>query len=139
MRSNVSPCFANTSAKYVFTAWPKMIGSETFIIVALRWIENSTPCACGGGHLLGEERVEGARAHEGGVDDLAGEDRDRLLEHGDGAVAADELDLQVVGVGEGDRLLVGAEVVVRPWWRRGSSSRVAHAPILCGCDCGRSS
>ena len=45
MRSNVSPYFENTSAKYVFTAWPKMIGSETFIIVALRWIENSTPCA----------------------------------------------------------------------------------------------
>ncbi len=45
MRSNVSPCLANTSAKYVFTAWPKMIGSETFIIVAFRWIEKSTPCA----------------------------------------------------------------------------------------------
>ena len=58
MRSNVSPCFANTSAKYVFTAWPKMIGSETFIIVALRWIENSTSLRLGVGHLLGEERVE---------------------------------------------------------------------------------
>ena len=47
MRSNVSPCFANTSAKYVFTAWPKRIGSETFIIVALRWIENSTSLRLG--------------------------------------------------------------------------------------------
>ena len=65
-----------------------------------------------GRHLLGEERVEVACAHEGGVDDLTGKDGDRLLQHGDSAVARDELDLEVVGGGEGDRLLVGAEVVV---------------------------
>ena len=29
----------------VRTAWPKMIGSETFIIVAFRCTEKSTPCA----------------------------------------------------------------------------------------------
>ena len=81
MRSNVAACFANTSAKYVVTAWPKMMGSETFIIVAFRWIENSTSLALRVGHLLGEERVERRRAHERGVDDLTGQDRDRLLEH----------------------------------------------------------
>ena len=54
----------------------------------------------GRGHLLGEERVEVARAHEGGVDDLTGEDGDRLLQHGDGAVARHELDPQVVVGGE---------------------------------------
>ena len=86
----------------------------------------------GRGHLLGEERVEVARAHEGGVDDLTGEHRDRLLEHGDGAVGGDELDLQVVGGGEGDRLLVGAEVVVAHVATLVFES-FAHAPILCGC------
>ena len=40
-----SPYSAKTSGKKAFTAWPKMIGSETFIIVALRWSENSTPSA----------------------------------------------------------------------------------------------
>jgi hypothetical protein len=34
---------SKTGFRKAFTAWPKMIGSETFIIVALRWIENSTP------------------------------------------------------------------------------------------------
>ncbi len=29
------------------TAWPNMIGSETFIIVAFRCSENSTPCCLG--------------------------------------------------------------------------------------------
>ena len=37
-------CLSKTSRKNVRTATPKMIGSETFIIVALRWMENSTPC-----------------------------------------------------------------------------------------------
>jgi len=70
---------ANTSAKYVFTAWPKMIGSETFIIVAFRWIEKSTPCDLGGGHLTRRGNASRLRAlSEGGVDDLTGEDGDRL-------------------------------------------------------------
>ena len=43
--SSTSPCFANTSAKKTFTACPNRIGSETFIIVALRCSENSTPLA----------------------------------------------------------------------------------------------
>ena len=65
----------------------------------------------GVGHLRGEERVERPRTHERGVDDLTGEDRDRLLEHRDTAVTRHELDLEVVGRVKGDRLLVGAEVV----------------------------
>jgi len=43
--SKAAPCAANTSAKNTFTAWPKMMGSETFIIVALRCSENSRLCA----------------------------------------------------------------------------------------------
>ncbi len=39
----VSPCSVNTPAKYERTTWPKMIGSETFIIVAFRCTENRTP------------------------------------------------------------------------------------------------
>ena len=37
--------FSKTSGKNAWTTWPKMIGSETFIIVALRCTENSTSSA----------------------------------------------------------------------------------------------
>ncbi len=40
-----SPYWAKTSAKYVCTACPNRIGSDTFIIVALRCTENSTPAS----------------------------------------------------------------------------------------------
>ena len=40
--ASTSPYWAKTSGRNARTTWPKMIGSETFIIVALRWTENST-------------------------------------------------------------------------------------------------
>ncbi len=43
--SSASPCSAKSVGKNACTAWPKMIGSETFIMVALRWTENSTSSA----------------------------------------------------------------------------------------------
>ena len=43
--ASASPCSSNTSAKNARTAWPKMIGSETFIIVAFRCSEKRTPCS----------------------------------------------------------------------------------------------
>ena len=43
--SSASWCSVNTPAKNARTAWPKMIGSETFIIVAFRCRENSRPCS----------------------------------------------------------------------------------------------
>ena len=43
--ASASPCSAKTSAKNARTAWPKMIGSETFIIVAFRCSEKRTPCS----------------------------------------------------------------------------------------------
>ena len=43
--ASVSPCSAKTCGKKARTTWPKTIGSDTFIIVALRWTENSTSSA----------------------------------------------------------------------------------------------
>jgi hypothetical protein len=43
--SRVAPCSANSAGKNASTACPKMIGSDTFIIVALRCRENRTPLA----------------------------------------------------------------------------------------------
>ncbi len=40
-----APCSAKVRGKNARTTWPKMIGSETFIIVAFRCTENSTPSA----------------------------------------------------------------------------------------------
>ncbi len=41
---SVSACFLRTSSKNTETTWPKMMGSEIFIIVALTCSENSRPC-----------------------------------------------------------------------------------------------
>jgi hypothetical protein len=70
--SSLSPYFSNTGASQALTAWPKMIGSETFIIVAFMCSENSVPSCLGAFDLLGEEGVERLRGHVGGVDDGAG-------------------------------------------------------------------
>ena len=43
--ASVSPYRANVSGKKTWTTWPKMIGSEIFIMVALRCTENNTPSA----------------------------------------------------------------------------------------------
>lgn len=43
--TSTSPYLAKVFGKKARTTWPKMIGSETFIMVALRWTENSTPSA----------------------------------------------------------------------------------------------
>ena len=59
--SSAAPCSANSVGKNARTAWPKMIGSETFIIVALRWTEKSTPSALAPAICVGEERVERRR------------------------------------------------------------------------------
>lgn len=45
MAASWSPYLAKVFGKKARTAWPKMIGSETFIMVALRCRENSTPSA----------------------------------------------------------------------------------------------
>jgi hypothetical protein len=57
-----------------FTTWPKMIGSLTFIIVALRCTEKSTSSALARAICSRRKVVEGGRAHDGGVDDLTLED-----------------------------------------------------------------
>ena len=81
-------------------------------MVALRCTEKRTPSSLARCDLLGEEVAQLRDVHERRVDDLAGEDGDRLLEHRGRAVGADELDAQgVVGVDD-DGLLVVAEVVL---------------------------
>ena len=41
--ASCSPYCSKIVGRNAWTTWPKMIGSETFIIVALRWAEKSTP------------------------------------------------------------------------------------------------
>ncbi len=107
-----SPYCSNSVGKNACTAWPKMIGSETFIIVALRCTDSSTSVGLGPRDLLGEEPAQRGDVHEGGVDDLAGQHLHLVLEHRDGAVGGLVLDAQRVVVGHHDRLLVRAEVVL---------------------------
>ena len=102
---------SKTSGKKARTTCPKMIGSETFIIVALRCTEKRTPSALARCDLLGEEVAQLRHVHERRVDDLTGEDGDRLLEHRGGPVGTDELDAQGVVGRQDDGRLVVAEVV----------------------------
>ena len=44
--ARTSPNSSNNAGRNVRTTWPNMIGSDTFIIVALRCTENSTSSAC---------------------------------------------------------------------------------------------
>jgi len=44
-RASVAACLSKTGLKKARTAWPKMIGSETFIIVAFRWMLHRAPVA----------------------------------------------------------------------------------------------
>ena len=60
-----------------------MIGSETFIIVAFRCSENRTPCALASAICSARNASSARAAHHRGVDDLALEHRDAVLEHGD--------------------------------------------------------
>ena len=69
--ASASPCSANTSAKNARTAWPKMIGSETFIIVAFRCSEKRTPSALASAICSARNASSAARRMHGAVDDLA--------------------------------------------------------------------
>ena len=107
-----APYCWKTSGKNISTKWPKTIGSETFIMVALRCTEKSTSSAWARAICSVTNSRERLDVHAGGVDDLAGQHRHRVLEHGDRAVLGDVLDAErVVGV-EDHRLLAVAEVAV---------------------------
>jgi hypothetical protein len=101
-----------------------MIGSETFIIVALRCAENSTPSALAVATCaLRRNASRAAALMNGRVDDLAGEDLQALLEHDVTAICGHEHDAQKCPRPSNDRLLVGRKSWSGPWWRRWSWSR----------------
>ena len=115
------------------TTWPKMTGSETFIIVALRWTENSTSSALARAIALARNACRCADLHHGGVDDLAGQHRHDVLEHRHGAVLGLVLDAErVVGL-DHRRTSRWTGSRAGPSSRRWSSSRRVHAPIEWGC------
>ena len=112
--ASASPCSANRSAKYARTAWPKMIGSDTFIIVAFRCTENSTPCRAWRRRSARRgTRRSAARAHHRGVDDLARRAPGSRACSTVTVPSAPTCSIRTVAVG-GDRhrLLGGAEVAV---------------------------
>ena len=82
--ASTSPYSAKVFGKKARTTWPKMIGSETFIIVAFRCTENSTPSALARAICAARNVAQRGHAHDRRVDDLAGEHRHRLAQHGGG-------------------------------------------------------
>ena len=118
------------------TTWPKMIGSETFIMVALRCTEKSTSSALARAICSVTNSRSACDVHAGGVDDLAGQHRHRLLEHGDRAVLGDVLDAErVVGRRSPPTARCGGSRR-RPWSRRWCASRRTRRPSSEG-GCGR--
>ena len=89
-----------------------MIGSETFIIVAFRCSEKSTPSAFALAICSPRKATSAVLAHEGGVEDFAGLERRAFLEHLRGAIGADEFDLHIRGGGDGDGFLIREEVTL---------------------------
>ena len=125
---------AEHDGKNARTAWPKMIGSETFIIVALRCTENSTPCALAVGDLRREERVERRRAHDRRVEHLAGQHGHRRLEHASRSPSAATCSIRTSpSSADRHRQLGRAEVAVGHRRDVRASSPRDHAPIECGC------
>ena len=109
--ASVSPYWANVFGKKARTTWPKMIGSETFIIVALRCTENSTPSALARAICAVRNSRSAATRMTDASTTSPGEHRYRLAQHGGGAVVAGQLDAQRAGLGDDRGLLGGAEVV----------------------------
>ena len=134
--ARAAPCSAKTCGKNASTACPKMIGSDTFIIVALRWSENSTPLALASAIWAVRNATRAAllmtvasktSPARSGVDAL----RTVVVPS-----AATQLDADVGGLGDGGGPLVRPEVARRPSWTRGSWSRATRRPWSAG-SCGR--
>ena len=110
--ASVSPYSANVFGKNARTTWPKMIGSETFIIVALRCTENSTPSALARAICaVRNSRSAATRMTDASTTSPArtGTDsRSTVVEPS----SPDQLDAQRAGLGDHRGLLGGAEVVV---------------------------
>ena len=125
--------------KNALTTWPKMIGSETFIMVALRWAENSTPSSLARAICAARNASRAAARMTVRVDDLAGSRTGRpSLRTVTVPSSADQLDLEV-GVGRrSPRTSRWSGSRRRPWWRRWSWSRRSRRPSSAGA-CGRSS
>ena len=92
--ASTSPYCANTSGKKARTTCPKMIGSDTFIIVALRWTENSTPSALARAICAVRNSRSAATCIAVASTTSPASDRHRLPEHRRLAVVADQLDPQ---------------------------------------------
>ena len=123
---------SKTSGKKARTAWPKMMGSETFIIVALRWTENRTPSALA--RATWAERKSRSAATSMKVASTTSPARTGI----------DSLSTVVVPSAAtcSTRRVASAAITTDvSLWRKSSASIVAtfvllsalHAPIECGC------
>ncbi len=108
--ARAAPCSAKTCGKNASTACPKMIGSDTFIIVALRWSENSTSLALASAIWAVRNSTRAALLMTVASKTSPASERGGRLEDGGGAVGRDQLDADVGGLGDGDGPLVRPEV-----------------------------
>ena len=77
--SRASPCSAKRAGRKVRSACPKMMGSETFIIVAFRCSENRTPSDRARSIWAARNATSASRRITVASNDLAGEERRRAV------------------------------------------------------------
>ena len=131
--ASTSPYCSKTSGKKARTTWPKMIGSETFIIVALRWTENSTSSSLARAICaVRNSRSAATRIAVASTTSPARTGTDSLSTVVV-AVVADQLDPQASRRTRRPRTSRWSGSRRRSCARRWSSSRELHAPIECGC------
>ena len=126
--ASASACFAKISGKNARTPWPKMIGSETFIIVAFRCSENRTPLALASAICSARNASSAARRMTAESTISPSCTSRPSLRTVTSPSVADVLDAQRVGRRHGHRRLRGAEVAVahRRDVRRGLRRPGAH-------------
>ena len=134
--ARTSPNSSNRSGKNARTTWPKMIGSETFIIVALRCTENSTSSALARAIWAARNSRSAATCITVASTTSPASTGTDSLQHGRRAVGGDELDAQAAVGLDDDRLLVGTEVVGRHVGDVGLRVRATTRPSSAGA-CGR--
>ena len=108
--ARVSPQVANVCGKKARTTWPKMIGSDTFIMVALRCTEKSTPSSLARAIWRARKACRSATRSTAASTTSPARTGMGARSTGDGPVVGHQLDAQEVVGGHDHGTLGGAEV-----------------------------
>ena len=108
------------------------MGSEIFIMVAFRCSESRHVLLLGLGDGVGVEGAQGGHVHHRGVDDLARQQGDLVLQDSDRAVGGHELDPHVAGAVHGGGFFAAVEILLGHVRHPGLGTGFAASPSSSG-------